>query len=318
MGKYKVGIISGLIAIILLATACQPSTQIKVTGATNLKVIAVESFLADIVQNVAGDRLHVETLIPQGLDPHSFEPTPRDIANITDSDILFINGAGLEDWIQNVLGDLPEDKVIVEASAGLESRPINDTDHANAATTGTDHNLDMNPHFWLDPNLVITYVKNIQDGLISIDPAGKEIYTTNADAYTQQLIDLDTYIKEKVATIPPDRRLIVTNHESFGYFADRYGFTVVGTIIHSVSTGSSPSAQQLAELVDQMRATGATAIFMETGSNPELADQLSSETGIKVVYDLYTHSTSSADGPAATYIELMKYNVDQMVKALGE
>ncbi len=318
MGKSKTGIIIGLLSIILLATACQPTSRVKVEGSTNLQVIAVESFLADIVQNVAGDRVQVETLIPKGLDPHSFEPTPRDIAKIIDSDILFINGAGLEDWIQNVLGDLPSDQVIVEASAGLESRPVSNSDHSSTENTTTNQNSDKNPHFWLDPNLVITYVKNIQEGLISIDSEGKDTYSANAEAYTQQLIELDTYIKEKVATIPLGKRLIVTDHESFGYFADRYGFTVVGTIIPSVSTGSSPSAQQLAELVDQMKAAGATAIFLETGSNPELADQLSSETGIKVVYDLYTHSTSAADGPAPTYIDLMKYNVDQMVNALGE
>jgi ABC-type Zn uptake system ZnuABC Zn-binding protein ZnuA len=318
MNKNRLGIISGLIAVILLVTACQPGVQNNDSSSSDLKVIAVESFLADLVQNVAGDRVQVETLIPQGLDPHSFEPTPKDVAQINDSDILFINGAGLEEWLVDILENLPADKVIVEASAGLESRPVEDENQSASEVHGEDEHHEMNPHFWLDPNLVQTYIQNIRDALISIDPAGSDIYTTNADNYIKQLQELDTYIKEKVSTIPQEKRLIVTNHESFGYFADRYGFTVVGTIIHSVSTGSSPSAQQLAELVDQMRATGAMAIFMETGSNSDLADQLSAETGIKVVYDLYTHSTSPADGPAATYIDLMKYNVDQMVKALGE
>ena len=124
---------------------------------------------------------------------------------------------------------------------------------------------------------------------------------------------------EGLQNIPPkEGGLIVTNHESFGYFADRYGFIVVGTILHSASSGASPSAQQMAALVDEMRSTGATAIFMETGTNPELAEQLSNETGIRVVYDLYTHSISEPEGNAPNYIELMKYNVQQMVRALAD
>ncbi len=299
--------------LMLLVSACQVNPVTNQINQTDLKVIAVESFLADIVQNVAGDRLVVETLMPEGLDPHSFEPTPRDVARISDSDILFVNGAGFEEWLEDIMENLPADQIVVEASAGLQSRTL---EEGHSEDDGHDHEID--PHFWLDPNLVITYVENIRDGLIAVDPEGKDLYSANTEIYIQQLKDLDEYIQEKIETIPPERRLIVTNHESFGYFADRYGFKVVGTIIHSVSSESAPSAQQMSELVDQMRASGAIAIFMETGSNPQLAEQLSSETGIKVVYDLYTHSISEADGNAPSYIDLMKYNVDQMVRALAE
>ena len=297
----------------LLVSACQVKPVADQSDQSGIKVIAVESFLADIVQNVAGDRLVVETLMPAGLDPHSFEPTPRDVARISDSDILFANGAGFEEWLDDILENLPEDQIIVEASAGLQSRTI---DEGHSEDDGHGHEID--PHFWLDPNLVVTYVENIRDGLIAVDPEGKDQYSVNAASYIQQLIELDEYIQEKIAAIPAERRLIVTNHESFGYFADRYGFKVVGTIIHSVSSGSAPSAQQMAELVDQMQASGAIAIFMETGSNPQLAEQLSTETGIKVVYDLYTHSISEVGGNAPSYIDLMKYNVEQMVRALAE
>lgn len=300
-------------SLILLVSACQVNPATDQDDQTGIKVIAVESFLADIVQNVAGDRLIVETLMPEGLDPHSFEPTPMDVARISDSDILFVNGAGFEEWLEDIIENLPADQIIIETSTGLQSRTI---EEGHSEDDGHDHEID--PHFWLDPNLVITYVENIRDGLIGVDPQGKDLYSANAETYIQQLKELDEYIQEKIAVIPMERRLIVTNHESFGYFADRYGFKVVGTIIHSVSSGSAPSAQQMAELVDQMRASGAIAIFMETGSNPQLAEQLSTETGIKVVYDLYTHSISEADGNAPSYIGLMKYNVEQMVRALAE
>lgn len=309
-----------LITLTLLVSACQVKPVADQNNQTGIKVIAVESFLADIVQNVAGDRLAVETLMPEGLDPHSFEPTPRDVARISDSDILFANGAGFEAWLEDVIENLPEDLVVVEASAGLQSRAVDEDQHADEEEFADEdeHDNEIDPHFWLDPTLVITYTENIRDGLIAIDPAGEEIYTSNTEEYIQQLKDLDVYIQEKIAVIPVERRLFVTNHESFGYFADRYGFEIVGTIIHSVSSGSAPSAQQMAELVDQMRANGAIAIFMETGSNPQLAEQLSTETGIKVVYDLYTHSITDAAGNAPSYIDLMKYNVEQIVRALAE
>jgi ABC-type Zn uptake system ZnuABC Zn-binding protein ZnuA len=162
----------------------------------------------------------------------------------------------------------------------------------------------------------IHYVENIRDGLSQADPGGKEIYARNAQAYMAQLQALDAWISDQVAQIPANRRLLVTNHESFGYFADRYGLRIIGAIIPSVSTSASPSAQQLAALIDQIKATGAPAVFLETGSNPQLAQQIAAETGIQVVTDLYTHSVSAADGPAPTYLELMRYNTKQIVEAL--
>lgn len=308
-----------LIIVVLFLVACQPQSN-STDQQGSLSVVAVESFLADIVQNIAGDRLEVETLMPSGLDPHSFEPTPKDVAKISDSDILFINGAGLEEWLEDIIETLPEDQLIIEASAGLESRTQSKEDHEEGDVDEEEgaHDHEYDPHFWLNPLLVVKYVENIRDGLISIDPEGRPVYSANAENYIQRLKELDQYIEEKITQIPADQRLIVTNHESFGYFADRYGFTVVGTILKSVSSGASPSAQQMAELVDQMRSSGASAIFMETGSNPQLAEQLSNETGIKVVYDLYTHSISEEGGNAPNYIELMKYNVEQIISALTD
>lgn len=311
-----------LTLFVFVLAACQPVTDLQKPQQISLKVVAVESFLADIVQNIAGERIAVETLMPSGLDPHSFEPTPRDVAKISDSDLLFINGAGLEEWLEDIIETLPDNQLIIEASAGLESREETEEKHGSELEAELDeegdHAHEQNPHFWLNPLLVIKYVENIRDGLIGIDPEGATEYTANAEEYIEQLKELDQYILERITEIPENRRQIVTNHESFGYFADRYGFTVVGTILKSASSGASPSAQQMAELVDQMRSTGATAIFMETGTNPQLAEQLSNETGIKVVYDLYTHSISEADGDAPNYIELMKYNVEQMVSALAD
>jgi ABC-type Zn uptake system ZnuABC Zn-binding protein ZnuA len=267
--------------------------------------------MADIVQNVAGDRLKVEALMPLGADPHSFEPTPQDVARVAKSDILIINGAGFEEFLKPLLQNAGGKRLVIEASAGLAQRTPG-TDEG--ATSGNAHDLD--PHFWLNPVNTIHYVENIRDGLSQADPAGRDIYTRNAEAYIALLNELDAWITAQVGQIPVKHRLLVTNHESLGYFADRYGFRVVGAIIPSVSTSASPSAKQLAALIDQIKASGAPAIFLETGSNPQLAQQIALETGVKVVTDLYTHSVSAGDGPAPTYIELMRYNAKQIVEAL--
>jgi ABC-type Zn uptake system ZnuABC Zn-binding protein ZnuA len=164
--------------------------------------------------------------------------------------------------------------------------------------------------------MAVHYVENIRDGLTQVDPAGKDVYARNAQTYIAKLKDLDGWIAAQVAQIPPERRLLVTNHETFGYFADRYGFTIVGTIVPSVSTDSSPSARQLGDLINRIRATHAPAVFLEAGVNPQLAAQLTAETGITVVSDLYTHSITDKNGNAPSYIDMMRYDVLRIVNAL--
>ena len=291
----------------MFSTACQS----KPANDHALRILAVETFLADIAQNVAGDRLKVEALMPLGADPHSFEPTPQDVARVAKSDVLIVNGAGFEEFLTPLLQNAGGKRLVIEASAGLTPRiPV----AGEGDSRSKDHEGD--PHFWLNPINTIHYVENIRDGLSQADPAGKDIYARNAQDYIVQLNDLDAWIAAQAAQIPVEQRLLVTNHESLGYFADRYGFRVVGAIIPSVSTSASPSAQQMAALIDQIKASGAPAIFLETGSNPQLAQQIAGETGVQVVTDLYTHSVSAAEGPAPTYIELMRYNASQIVEAL--
>ena len=270
-------------------------------------VLAAEAFLADIAQNVAGSRAAISTLMPSGVDPHAYEPTPGDLARVADSTVLIVNGAGLEAFLDEMLRNAGGQRLLIEASAGLAVRQAPD-EHEQAGHAEGD------PHFWLDPNNVIRYAENIRDGLSQADPGGAATYAANTQQYIAHLQELDRWIAAQVAAIAPERRLLVTNHESFGYFADRYGFRVVGSIIPAVSTGASPSARQLADLVEAVRAAGVTAVFLETGSNPRLAQQLAREAGIRVVTQLYTHSPGA--GPASTYIGMMEYNTRAIVDAL--
>ncbi len=271
-------------------------------AATVGPVLAVETFLADIAQQVVGSRLTVRALMPAGVDPHSYEPTPRDVSAVAESRLLIVNGTGMESFLQKLLASAGGERRLIEASAGLEPRKSGD---------------ELDPHFFLAPLLVVRYVENIRDGLAAFDPAGAAAYAANAAAYIAKLKELDGWIRAQVAEIPAADRLLVTNHESLGYFAQSYGFTIVGTIVPSVTTGASPSARQLARLIDELRATGAKAVFLESGTDPNLARQVARESGIRVVTELYTHSLTDAGGPAPSYIRMMEYDVTAIVDALG-
>lgn len=279
----------------LVIAGCGASGDGAIEGESPPVVLADTSFLADIAQNVAGPRMEVSALLPLDTDPHSFQPTPQDAKRIAESRAVIINVVGLEPQLDDLLADVAgPDVTVIEAAEGL---------------VGTSED----PHVWLDPILVTTYVDNIARGLAEVDPAGAEKYRANAQAYIQELHALDAWIAEQVATIPVDRRLLVTNHESLNYFAGRYGFTVVGTVFPTVSGEGAPSAQQIAALVGRIRSTGAPAIFLETGSNAELALQIAAETGVKVVTDVSIASLTEA---ATTYLDMMRRNVELIVEAL--
>lgn len=258
-------------------------------------ILADTSFLADIVRNVAGERLTVSSLLPTGADPHSFEPTPQDAKRVTESRAIVINVIGLAPQLDDLLADVAgSDVPVIEAAAGLV--------RASA-----------DPHVWLDPLRVVTYVDNIAKGLAELDPAGADEYRANAEAYSEELGALDAWIAGKVETLPVGRRLLVTDHESLGYFAERYGFTIVGSVFPTVSGIGAPSAQQVAALVRDIRSAGAPAIFLRAGSNADLALQIAAETGAEVVTDLYI---ASVEEDAPTYLEMMRRNVEMIVEAL--
>ncbi len=264
------------------STTPDPATVTTEAAVSHRSVLAVETFLADVAQNVAGSRLKVNALMPIGVDPHSFEPTPEDIARIAGSDVVIVNGADLEESLEELLTGGVGQQHIVVASAGLTSREKRGEDAHVEQTGDAQHHHASDPHFWLDPNNVMEYVENIRDGFSRIDPKGSAVYAANADAYNARLRDLDRWIVEQVKQIPSENRLLVTNHDSLGYFADRYGFKVVGTILPSVGTGASPSAQQMARLVDHIRSARAKAIFLETGASPQLAEQVAKDVRERV------------------------------------
>jgi ABC-type Zn uptake system ZnuABC Zn-binding protein ZnuA len=299
--------VAGALAVIPAAFAQTPNEK-----PARINVLAAETFLADIAQNVAGDRLRVESMMPFGVDPHDFEPAPSDVRKVAECQVLIVNGGGLEAFQERLLKNAGGEHLVIDASKGLTSR--NAREGEVAETSDAPDRGD--PHFWLDPNNVMRYVENIRDGLIRADPDGKVVYARNAETYTSELKKLDAWIKEQAARVPAERRVLVTSHDCFGYFADRYGFKIIGTIIPSVSTDAQPSARQIAELVDRIRALHAPAVFVEAQTNTQLAEQVGRETGVKVVSDLYLESTTDKDGPAPTYLKMMRHSVSRIVETL--
>lgn len=295
----------------LLLAGCGSAPQ---SGDSAVSVLASTSFLADIARNVAGDRAKVEALLPVGADPHAYQAAPADVSKIAESDVLILNGLEYEHFIEALLENAGGERLVVEATAGLT--PLEMREHAGETESGEGHDHEAgDPHMWLDPNLVIVYVENIRDGLSQADPAGAETYKSNAEAYIARLKELDAWIVEQVNAVPAGRRLLVTNHESLGYFAERYGFTVVDTILPSFSSEAGVSAREIVSAIEAVRASGAPAIFLGEVENADMANQIAAETGVKVVDTLYLESLTDGD-PAPTYIDMMKYNVSQIVNAL--
>ena len=311
MKKIFNTIIATLTLSALLLAGCGSTPQSE--GGT-LNVLASTTFLADIAQNVAGDRVQVESLLPVGADPHAYQAAPSDVSKIAESDVLILNGVEYEHFIEPLLENAGGERLVIEATTGLTPQQMEE--HAAEAESGTDHEHEAgDPHMWLDPNLVITYVENIRDGLSKADPDGAETYAANAEAYIAQLKALDSFIMEQVQSIPAERRLLVTNHEALGYFAERYGFEIVDTILPSFSSEASASAQEIAAAVDAVKNSGAPAIFLGEVENADLANQIASETGVKVVNTLYLESLTDG-APAPTYIDMMKHNVTEIVNGL--
>ncbi len=267
--------------------------------ADGLQVLATTTVLADIVRNVAGDRASVQSIIPAGVGPEDYEPKPDDAKRLVDAGLVVSNGAGLDDFLDKLLGANASSAARLVLADGIP--PIEVDGRAN-------------PHFWLDPTIVRDhYVPALAAKLGELDPAGKATYDANAAAYQKALTALDTELTAKVATIPADGRKLVTFHDAFPYFARHYGFDLIGVIVPNV--GQDPNAADLAALVEKVRSAGVRAVFSEAQFSPKLAQTLADEAGIRtVVSNLYTDALGPA--PADTYAGLLRWDVDRVVEAL--
>mgnify|MGYP003977524537 FL=1 len=280
-----------------------------------LQVVATTNIVADVARQVGGDLVDVQILLPEGTDPHSFDPTPQDIAKVADADIIFANGVGLEAFIEDLLASADAEERIVEVSEGIQllEHPEDEAEHNEEEHDHAEHKGD--PHTWTDPNNVIIWVDNIKSELIDAEPENATTYTANAEAYISKLNEVDAWIREEISKIPPENRKIITDHRLLGYYVEEYGLEMAGTIIPGYSSLSEPSAQELAEIEDLISKLGVKAIFVGNTVNPNLAERISEDTGTKLVY-FYTGSLSPAGGEAETYLDYLRYNTNAFVNAL--
>lgn len=290
--------------LILLLAGCFPKSVSK----EKIQVLATNSIIGDVVREIGKEAIELSVLLPPGADPHSFEPSPQDMLEASRARIIFINGVGLEEvFLKRLVEGASPEATIVDLSEGIELLPYEGGEE--------EHEHEVDPHVWLDPTNVITWIRHIASALEKADPQNAGFYRQNARNYEEKLLELDVWIKETVKSIPPERRKLVMDHLALGYFARRYGFQQVGVIIPSITTLAEPSARQIAELVDLIQREKVPAIFVSSSVNPKLAEQVAKDAGVKVV-PLYIESLSQPGGPASTYLELMRYNVTAIVEAL--
>ena len=287
--------------IISLLTGCGSSAPATTSTPT---IITTFSVLADMTQQIAGDTATVTSLVPVNGDAHVFEPTPANGVALVNATVVIELGVGFEPWFADLYAASGSKATQITASTGVTPLMAGD---------------ETDPHIWHDVANAIIMAQNIRDGLITAMPNKKETLTANAAAYIAQLEALDNEIQAQIATLPAAQRKLVTSHDTFGYFAARYGFEVVGTGLGSVTTESSdPDAASIVALVNDIKASGVQAIFVENMSNTKVMEQIAQEAGVTIAPALYTDALGEANSSGATYIEMIRYNVRTMVTALTE
>lgn len=303
---------------IVLIAALAAALPIAWSGSTlaqdKLPVVATFSILADVVQNVGGDRVSVSSIVGPNGDAHVYSPSPNDVKTVAAAKLIVTNGLGFEGWLNRLIKSSNSKAPNVVATKGMKPLKTGKKhSHGHGHSHGHDHG-GVDPHAWQSVANVKIYAANIRDGLIAADPAGKATYEANAAAYLAKLDDLDREVREAVARIPVDQRRVITTHDAFGYFKDAYGVEFFAP--QGVSTESEPSARDVARLIQQIKKNKVRAVLMENISDPRLLKQIASETGAKVGGTLYSDALTDEKGPAPTYIDLIRHNIRTLSAAL--
>jgi zinc/manganese transport system substrate-binding protein len=308
--------IVGLILAFVLILAVGSPTPTTTAMQRPLNVVSSFSVIGHFVDKVGGDRIANHVLVGADTDSHTYESTPQDVVALRDAAILIENGLGFEPWMDRLHAASGSRAARVGISETLGAlRMVGHEDHGSEEEDEDAEEVD--PHVWHDVRNAIQMVGTTRDALIMIDATNASTYTANAAAYIAELNALDTWVIEQVSLVPPANRKLVTSHDTFGYFAQRYGFTIVGSALGSISTEvADPSAGQVAELVSEIKSEQVPAIFAENVSNPRLMNQIASAAGVRLVADLYTDALSASGTEGESYVSMMRHNVTRIVGAL--
>lgn len=346
-----------LTVIALLAVPLGSTPHVSARQGEPLKVVATFSILGDWVQQVGGDRVEVVTIVPAGGDAHAFDPNPDQVGQIADADLIFEIGAGFETWLDDMVAasGSPAQRVVVSdgldligangegeeheehedeeshaAEASPEAGHQDEHEHEGSPAAGDEHAAgaeddhedehdhgEVDPHIWHEVSNVIAIAETIRSALGMADSASAATFDANAAAYTAELTELDTAIRDQTGSLPEDRRKLVTSHDTFGYYARAYDFEITGTALTLTTESGDPPASEIANLVEEIQSAGVPAIFAENVSNPDLMQAIADEAGVTLAPTLYTDALGEPGSDGETYIAMMRYNTTTIVTALS-
>jgi ABC-type Zn uptake system ZnuABC Zn-binding protein ZnuA/ABC-type Mn2+/Zn2+ transport system permease subunit len=301
----RVPVLAGAVLVVaaLIAVGCGSAPTAR-DG--QIEVVATTTQIGDWVREVGGDAVAVDQILQPNTDPHEYEPRPSDVAGAAESKLVFSNGDGLDDWVGQVVSDSGSDARVVDLGASVPERLPGESSGAEASR--------YDPHWWHDPRNAEAAVREIERRLAASDPSRKHLFQRNADAYLAKLRALDTGIARCMASVPPSQRKLVTDHDAFGYFADRYGIDIVGAVIPSQTTQAQASAKDLSELAELIEREQVKAIFPESSLSPKVAEAIASQTGASADYALYGDTLGQEGSDGATYLQMEAANADSMVR----
>jgi ABC-type Zn uptake system ZnuABC Zn-binding protein ZnuA len=304
MGRRRVALVAAVVAA-LLAAGCSGSGGAAGDrdGDRRLRVVATTTQVADLAANVGGDRVRVTGLLKPGIDPHDYEPSPADIDAIAHADLVLENGVGLEAWLGDTIDGSGFDGPVVDTSQGVRLRMVGGA---------------PDPHIWQDPGNAERMAANIERGLAAAEPSAAGAFRANLAAYTKDLRALDAEVQRQVDSLA--NRKVVTDHDAFGYYLDRYGLELVGSVIPSFDSSAELSGRDIRNLVAKVRAAGVKAIFSETTLPPRAAETIGREAGVKVVTGddaLYGDSLGPPGSDGDTYLKMIRHNTATIVGNLS-
>jgi ABC-type Zn uptake system ZnuABC Zn-binding protein ZnuA len=305
---YKRWIVLTAVLAVVLAAGCsseQPGGSADGSTAKGrmLNVVATTTQVADFAANVGGDRVRVTSLLKPGIDAHDFDPSPADIDAIAQADLVLQNGVGLEEWLDDTIASSGYRGPVVDTSQGVRLRQVDG---------------EADPHIWQNPRNAQVMAANIERALAAAEPADAGTFQANLDSYTRQLQALDAEVQRQIDSLA--NKKLVTNHDAFGYYIDRYGLEFVGSIIPSFDSSAELSGRDIRELVAKIKATGVKAVFSETSLPPKAADTIGREAGVKVVTGddaLYSDALGPPGSDGDTYLKMLRHNTTTIVASLS-
>jgi ABC-type Zn uptake system ZnuABC Zn-binding protein ZnuA/ABC-type Mn2+/Zn2+ transport system permease subunit len=300
---------AGLVGLALLGAGCGSSSDSS-AATSKLDVVATTTQIGDWAREVGGGAVDVHQILQPNTDPHEYEPRPQDVEAIVGAKVVFLNGDNLDKWMGDVVSESGSDAEVVDLGTVVPERLPGEPTGEEASR--------YDPHWWHDPRNAEAAVREIEQQLAAADPSRKAEFERNADAYLGQLKALDAGIAKCMDTVPASERKLVTDHDAFGYFAERYGITVVGAVIPSQATQAQTSGKELSELADTIETENVKAIFPESSLSAKTAEAIARQTGASADYTLYGDTLGPADSEGATYLDMEAANADAMVSGFTD